>query len=259
MKGIIQEVQEVLGEEFDRENVRAILKRKRVIVLTKTHYLPFEEIGDDYYEIDAYYVASNAAYHKLSAAMKKLQKKGISVERYKKTDFKKLAVESELAYGCRRNSLAYDENGSRFVLGAIEIVGAENLPEKEKEELPKNGHTDASAAVFTLCGRCNKCMDACPTKAITNTAMEGEKCLRHYQEEPNYPQAEIIEAAKNKLLGCDICQRSCPFNKQKIVPVPLEFLTLLKKDGFWERAKEKQIEFVKWIGINYARKLANRE
>ena len=65
------------------------------------------------------------------------------------------------------------------------------------------------------CGNCRRCIEACPTCAITDEwGFDSEKCLS-YQLIEN--RGELSEQAKQimgtTIYGCDRCQTACPWNK----------------------------------------------
>ncbi len=64
------------------------------------------------------------------------------------------------------------------------------------------------------CGKCTRCIDACPTGAIHNNILDARKCLSYitieYRGKINSPEKE---AFNNYIYGCDICQDVCPWNR----------------------------------------------
>ncbi len=61
------------------------------------------------------------------------------------------------------------------------------------------------------CGTCHKCIDACPTNALTNEGYIQEKCISYYNQSKKILTDQEIK--KNYLIfGCDICQLVCPKN-----------------------------------------------
>jgi len=65
------------------------------------------------------------------------------------------------------------------------------------------------------CGDCSRCMDACPTGAITDLrVVDANKCISYLTIEN---KSEIPEAYRGQykkwVFGCDICQQVCPWNR----------------------------------------------
>src|SRR5690606_32478681 len=61
---------------------------------------------------------------------------------------------------------------------------------------------------------CTRCIDACPTDAITPYQVDGSKCISYFTIEL---KEQIPEALAGKfggwMFGCDICQDVCPWNR----------------------------------------------
>ena len=73
-------------------------------------------------------------------------------------------------------------------------------------------HTEPVA--IDPCGSCTRCIDACPTRAITPWSVDSRRCLSSVTlEERGTPDAQIASRAGEWLLGCDICQEVCPHNQ----------------------------------------------
>jgi epoxyqueuosine reductase len=65
------------------------------------------------------------------------------------------------------------------------------------------------------CGTCTKCIDACPTDAITEPyVVDGSKCISYFTIElkDNLP-SDYKGKFENWAFGCDICQDVCPWNR----------------------------------------------
>lgn len=64
------------------------------------------------------------------------------------------------------------------------------------------------------CGTCRRCIDACPTEAITPYGVDGSRCISHLTIEL---KGAIPEEFTGKMagwaFGCDICQQVCPWNR----------------------------------------------
>lgn len=64
------------------------------------------------------------------------------------------------------------------------------------------------------CGSCRKCIEACPTNALTDNGYNINKCISYYNQTKKVLTDNEID--KNYLLfGCDICQLVCPKNIDK--------------------------------------------
>ena len=91
------------------------------------------------------------------------------------------------------------DGGSWFFLGEIYV----DLP------LP----VDAPASAH--CGTCTRCIDICPTQAITAPhRLDARRCISYLTIEH---EGVIDEALRpligNRIFGCDDCQLVCPWNK----------------------------------------------
>lgn len=94
------------------------------------------------------------------------------------------------------------------------------------------------------CGTCTKCIDACPTQAITEPyVVDGSKCISYLTIElKNSIPSDFKGQFDDWMFGCDICQDVCPWNRfSKAHSEPLfnphpELLAMSKKD--WEEITE---------------------
>jgi epoxyqueuosine reductase len=98
-----------------------------------------------------------------------------------------------------KNTMLIDRQmGSFFFLGEI-MTNLDLLPDK-----PKADH----------CGQCTACLDACPTDALTPYEMDANRCISYLTIEHREEIApELQDQMGHHLVGCDICQEVCPWNK----------------------------------------------
>lgn len=63
------------------------------------------------------------------------------------------------------------------------------------------------------CGNCRRCLDACPTKALTSPyVLDARKCLSYLNVEVK-GEFEPGTGLYGHLYGCDVCQEACPYNR----------------------------------------------
>ncbi len=110
------------------------------------------------------------------------------------------ARKSGLGFIGKNTCLINKKAGSFFFIGQL-LVDLELAYEDEPD--PKN-----------FCGKCTRCIDACPTQAIQPFNVDARKCLSYLTIEY---RGTLDESAKsnfgNTLYGCDICQDVCPWNR----------------------------------------------
>jgi len=90
------------------------------------------------------------------------------------------------------------------------------------------------------CGKCSRCIDACPTEAIVAPGIvDARKCISYLTIElKGEIPSEFKNKMQNRVFGCDICQDVCPFNKKSrpnsepgFLPSP-EMMNLTRDEWF---------------------------
>jgi len=154
--------------------------------------------GDDYHDV------MTPRLRDLLAYIKEIAGDGVEGRVYVDTGpvlEREVARRAGLGWFGKNTMLINTRRGSYFFLG--EIIINVDLPQDE----PAVGG----------CGTCTKCIDACPTGAITGPyELDARRCISYLTIELKGQIPEEFRpaiAATNRIYGCDICQEVCPFNR----------------------------------------------
>jgi epoxyqueuosine reductase len=111
---------------------------------------------------------------------------------------RELAARAGIGWVGKNTLVIHPRLGSWLLLG--EVVTTIPLPADE----PVTDH----------CGTCTRCLDACPTAAITEPyKLDASRCISYLTiEHREEIAAEFHQPLGDWLYGCDVCQDVCPHN-----------------------------------------------
>ncbi len=112
---------------------------------------------------------------------------------------KEIAQKAGIGWIGKHSNVINQKAGSWFFLGELFV----DLP------LPADTATD------NHCGKCQACIDICPTQAIVEPyVVDARRCISYLTIElrTSIP-LEFRKAMGNRIYGCDDCQLVCPWNR----------------------------------------------
>jgi len=228
-----------LANHFDkRVDPTKLVEGSKSVICLMYNYFPEETQKEDTYKIAKY--AYGQDYHsvikeKLKIYLELLREKFGAIDGRCFVDSAPVlerdwAKRSGLGWIGKNTLLLNKERGSFYFLAEL-IVDLE---------------LDYDHPVKDHCGTCTKCIDACPTEAISpdGYVLDGSKCISYLTIElKDSIPSEFEGKMADWIFGCDICQDVCPWNRFSIEhrePLfePSEELLGLKSQD-WEELTEE--------------------
>lgn len=110
------------------------------------------------------------------------------------------AARAGLGWVGKHTLLIHPAQGSWFFLGGLISTVEISVPAGQE-------------AVADHCGTCTRCIDACPTDAITPHSVDASRCISYLTiEHRSLIDEEFHAEIGDWVYGCDICQEVCPHN-----------------------------------------------
>jgi len=226
-----------MENHFDKRlDPTLLVEGSKSVVSLLLNYYPSETQTDDSYKLSKYAYGNDYHHvikHKLKSLLYFIQDEIGEVGGRAFVDSapvldKAWAAKSGLGWIGKHSNLLTQQVGSFYFIAEL-IIDLE---------------LEYDYATTDHCGTCTKCIDACPTEAITEPyVVDGSKCISYFTIElkENIP-TEFKGKFDDWMFGCDICQDVCPWNRfSKPHNEPLfnphpELLDMTKKD--WEEITE---------------------
>ena len=226
-----------------RYDPRLLVEGTKSIVTVLYNYYPKQQIGDgEHFKIAKY--AYGADYHdvlkrklrqlleRIETQTGKLDGVRVFVDSAPVLD-RAWAVRCGLGFVGKNTTLIHPKKGSFFFIGHLFLPVA--LAETGQE-------------LTNRCGRCTKCLDACPTHALEAPFhIDARKCISYLTIEYKGGLADMDpDTFKGWMYGCDICQDVCPYNRFALPNLEPEFqpserLMAMHEDD-WKNLTEADFE-----------------
>ncbi len=230
-----------------RTDPRFLVDDARSVVSVIMPYLPSEEQSDKSYLISKY--AWGKDYHRVFKdrlfqlfhfiKQQVPEVKGrVFVDSAPVMD-KVWAARSGLGWIGKNTNLLNKKFGSFFFLG----------------ELILNLELEEDKPVKDYCGKCTRCVDACPTDALAPYQLDAGRCISYLTIEHKGDIPPKFKGTWEKwIFGCDICQDVCPWNKKTEITAdpelkPYETLLTMRKKDWEELTPEKFKELFKGTAL----------
>lgn len=237
-----------------------VLSGCRTIVSLAMNYYPGRRIEEDRLQF-AYYAYGKDYHDVMKDRIRQLAKAiGIKSENSEYSEFRVVvdsapllerywALQAGLGWIGRNHNLIIPHRGSYMFLGELLLTD-----EVDEYDAPVANH----------CGTCRKCIEACPTCALTDGGVDAQRCLSYLTIEHRGPfspeQAALIRQQPTPyyIYGCDRCQRACPHNSfarpnQTEEFQPSESLLDMQTEDWNQLTREKYTELFRGSPVKRAK------
>ena len=157
---------------------------------------PYRPYRDDI-PVSGNYPASNASYHASAEMMRHLNEAGVRTERAE-VPIRELLTRNGNGVMLKNGLTLLPGFGTRYSVQALICA------------LPEPNYTTASEPAETYCGTCHACERICPSGAISENGYDFKACARAYMG--GDPMEPWVMDAMTCMLGCELCQKVCPYN-----------------------------------------------
>ena len=221
-----------------RIDPRRLMPGVKSIVCVAMNYAPENQHGTASYQFADYALGKD--YHDVVKRRLRQLAESLGLSRYRAfCDSAPVlerywAVQAGLGWTGRNRQLIIPHAGPKCFLG----------------ELFLDVELECDAPMQSRCGRCRRCIDACPTKALTptpsgETQLDARRCISYHtiENHGDIPPS-VARRLGNRVYGCDACQDACPWNRFARPTAEAEFkpadafLRMAKDD--WRRLTEDE-------------------
>ena len=171
------------------------------------------------------------------------------------------AARAGLGFTGKNAMLISRRHGNWLLLAAI-LTRVELAPDEpvRKKLAPGESGTD----VGLLCGKCTRCLDACPTQAFPAPGtVDARRCVSYQTiENRGVIPRELRPGIGQRIYGCDVCLEVCPWNRfaregrrlllaarGEIAELPLRESLALTPARFAEIFRRTPIKRIKLTGV----------
>jgi epoxyqueuosine reductase len=171
------------------------------------------------------------------------------------------AARSGLGFRGKNGMLISRRHGNWLFLATI-VTRLEIEPDPPVR--PEFARAEAEEPAGLLCGKCTRCIDACPTAAIPAPGrVDARRCISYQTiENKGVIPRELRRAIGDRIYGCDACLEVCPWNRfartgrsallvarRELADLGLRELLELTPERFAERFRRTPMKRLKLAGL----------
>jgi epoxyqueuosine reductase len=212
-----------------RADIRRLLPGVRSIVSVATNYFAGPLSGDLRDDPSLGIISSFARgsdYHSVLTA--RLQRLGAFVQQQLGSDIpyrayvdtgpileREIAARAGLGFVGKNANLIHPQLGSWLLLGEL-LLSVEACSEQPECKATSPDGDLGELLRQGTCGRCTRCLDACPTGAfVAPYVLDSRRCISYLTVELKGPiPTDLRPMIGNRVFGCDVCQQVCPWNRR---------------------------------------------
>jgi epoxyqueuosine reductase len=146
--------------------------------------------------------------------------------------------------------------------GWKEAASGEGAPSTEPTEVNEDGRSPIPVGL--LCGKCTRCLEACPTDAFAAPGVvDARRCISYQTIENKGVIPRGLRAGiGNRIYGCDVCLEVCPWNRfaqdgrrlllsarHDVAELSLAEILALTPERFAEVFRRTPIKRLKLVGL----------
>ena len=202
---------------------------KQILTSDNNYRISKYAYGDDYHEVVKQKLRQ--LLEKIELLTGKLENTRIFVDSAPVLE-RAWAVRCGLGFIGKNTCLIHPKKGSFFFIGQL-LLPVETEP--------------VGKIIPNHCGRCTRCLDACPTGALKAPfQLDARKCISYLTIEYKGDLSQTDTNFSDWIYGCDICQDVCPYNRFSLPNCeekfqPSEKLLALRKTD-WQNLDENHFK-----------------
>jgi epoxyqueuosine reductase len=201
-----------LERNFEKRiDPRVLVPGCKSVVVVLVNYFPDKKQNSSAPQL-AKYAYSEIDYHQvLKSKLQELERK--IIEKFGKesvsSEYQHLFVDSAPVLERRwaqRAGLGWIGKNTQLIhpnIGSYCFIGVLMLNIEAEYDTPALPH----------CGNCTRCIESCPTNALTDGKLDAQLCISYQTiENKNAIPVHLQDKLSNCMVGCDICADVCPWN-----------------------------------------------